>query len=169
MTAHSPFGGSVAARVLRCPASVCLVEQVPEHLRKTSAYAERGTACHAAMALLLGDDPPSFESLAGKTFNGYTITRDDVECALRPAFDYVDALLETPGAEFYLEHCVCFPNIAGAFGTVDLLVRIGSTVHVIDFKFGAGVRVLAIRADGDEEVINAQLLFYAAAATALAS
>jgi hypothetical protein len=27
--AHSPFGGSVAARVLRCPASVRLVEKVP--------------------------------------------------------------------------------------------------------------------------------------------
>ena len=32
--AHSPFGGSVAARVLRCPASVGLVEKVPAHLRK---------------------------------------------------------------------------------------------------------------------------------------
>jgi hypothetical protein len=52
---HSPFGGSVAARVLHCPASVRLVEQVPADLRKASAYAERGTACHAAMALLLDD------------------------------------------------------------------------------------------------------------------
>ena len=49
--AHSPFGGSVAARVLRCPASVSLVEKVPAHLRKASAYADRGTALHAAMAL----------------------------------------------------------------------------------------------------------------------
>ena len=51
--AHSPFGGSVATRVLRCPASVRLVEKVPAHLRKSSAYADRGTACHAAMALLI--------------------------------------------------------------------------------------------------------------------
>jgi hypothetical protein len=54
-TIHSPFGGSVAARVLHCPASVHLVEQVPTDLRKASAYAERGTACHVAMALLLDD------------------------------------------------------------------------------------------------------------------
>ena len=51
--AHSPFGGSVAARVLRCPASVGLVQKVPDYLRRSSAYAERGTALHAAMALLL--------------------------------------------------------------------------------------------------------------------
>ena len=38
--AHSPFGGSVAARVLRCPASVNLIQKVPAHLRKNSAYAD---------------------------------------------------------------------------------------------------------------------------------
>lgn len=160
--AHSPFGGSVAARVLRCPASVRLVEQVPAHLRKTSAYAERGTACHAAMVHLINESE-NFESLVDKTINTYMITRDDVENALRPAFAYVDALL-TPEAEFYLERRVVFPTIAGTFGTVDLLVRIGGAVHVIDFKFGAGVRVHALSPDGDDDVINAQLMFYAAGA-----
>jgi hypothetical protein len=162
---HSPLGGSVAARVLRCPASVGLVQKVPAYLRKPSAYADRGTALHAATGLLLDDnEPPSFDSLVGKTFNNYALTRDDVENALRPAFAYVDALLDTPGAEFFLEHRVVFPTIAGAFGTLDLLVRIGDTVHVVDFKFGAGVRVVAIRRDGAEDVLNAQLMFYAAAA-----
>jgi Protein of unknown function (DUF2800) len=59
---------------------------------------------------------------------------------------------------------VVFPTIAGAFGTCDLIVRLGNTVYVIDFKFGSGVRVLALYPDGDEDVINGQLLFYAAAA-----
>src|SRR5262245_29645512 len=99
---HSRFGGSVAARILRCPASVGLVDKVPAHLRKSSTYAERGTALHTAMALLLGDDPPSLESLAGKTFGGYTVTSDDVETALRPAYTYAAALIDTPGAEYYL-------------------------------------------------------------------
>ena len=69
-----------------------------------------------------------------------------------------------PGLSIYLEHRVVFPTIAGAFGTADLIVRIGATFYVVDFKFGAGVRVLALYPDGDEDVINAQLLFYAAAA-----
>jgi hypothetical protein len=163
--AHSPFGGSVAARILRCPASVGLIEQVPAHLRKSSVYADRGTALHAAMALLLDEDnAPPLDSLVGKTFGNYTVTRADVEDALRPAYAYADALLAAPGAEYYLEHRVVFPSIEGAFGTVDLISRIGSTIYVSDFKFGVGVKILALYPDGAEDVLNAQLLFYAAAA-----
>jgi hypothetical protein len=161
--AHSPFGGSVAARVLGCPASVGLTEKVPSHLRKSSAYADRGSSLHQAITLLI-DGKETLESLSGKTIGNYTIMDDDVETALRPAFEYIAKLLDTPGAEFYLEHRVAFPTIAGAFGTADLIVRIGNTIFVIDLKFGAGVRVLALYAEGDEDVLNAQLMFYGAAA-----
>jgi hypothetical protein len=153
--AHSPFGGSVAERVLRCPASVGLVAKVPENLRKVSAYAERGTACHTAMALLI-ENARSLKDLIGETINGYTITCDDVENALRPAITYVDKILNTFGAEYYLEQRVKFPTVAGAFGTADLIVRIGNIIHIIDYKFGTGVRIVALRPDGDEDVLNAQ-------------
>src|SRR5262249_61110770 len=119
---HSPFGGSVATRVLRCPASVGLVQKVPAHLRKSSAYADRGTALHAAMALLLDDSEPSIESLRGKTINDYAVTDDDIELALRPALTYVGPLLNMPGAKFFLERRVIFPTIANTFGTCDLIV-----------------------------------------------
>jgi hypothetical protein len=162
---HSPFGGSVAARVLSCPASVDLTAKVPAHLRKASAYADRGTALHAAIGLLLAEDVhSSVEKLVGKTFGDYTITSDDVATALAPAYAYVEQLLDVPGAEYYLERRVVFPGIADTFGTLDLLVRNGRTIHLVDFKFGVGVRVRALSPDGDEDVINAQLLFYAAAA-----
>jgi hypothetical protein len=131
---------------------------------KTSVYAEHGTALHAATAMLLGDDPPPLESLAGRTFNGITLTGDDVENSLRPVYNHVDALLSGPDAEYYLETRVDFPGIPGAFGTCDLLIRIRSTVHVIDFKYGSGVRVLALRPDGDEDIINSQLMYYACGA-----
>lgn len=162
--AHSPFGGSAAARVLRCRASVRLIEKVPAYLRRTSAYAERGTALHVAMAALLDDADavPSLASFIDKTVGGYTITRDDVEDALRPACAYAEQLLN--GAEYYLERRVAFPGIVDTFGTADLLVRTGDRIHVIDFKFGAGVAVRALYPDGEDDVVNAQLLFYAAAA-----
>ena len=163
LPAHSQFGGSVARRILNCPGSVRRAAKVPEKLRRSSADAERGTALHAAMTLLT-DEKETLESLVGKTINGYTITSDDVENALRPVFTYVTALLETPGAEYFSEKRVNFPTVAGAYGTADLLVRIGSTVHIVDYKFGRGVRVLALYPDGDEDVINAQSLFYTAAA-----
>jgi uncharacterized protein DUF2800 len=160
---HSRFGGSVAARVLHCPASVGFVAKVPEHLRRPSVYADRGSALHKAITLLL-DEKETLESLAGKTIDNYAVTTDDVENALRPVFTYIVELLDTPGAEFYLERRVAFPTIAGAFGTADLIVRIGDTIWVLDFKFGSGVRVLALTPDGADDVLNAQLLFYAAAA-----
>jgi hypothetical protein len=158
--AHSPFGGSIAARILRCPASVGLVAKVPAHLRKASSYANRGTALHAAMTLLI-DEKESLESLVGKTVDSYALTDDDIETALRPALTYADALLNISGAEFYVEHRVTFPTVAGAFGTIDLLVRIGRTIHVVDYKFGSGVRVLALYPD---DVVNSQLAFYGVAA-----
>jgi len=162
---HSPFGGSVAARVLACPASANLVQKVPAYLRKPSPYADRGTALHAAITLLLAEDTHALvESLVGKVFGDYAITSDDVANALAPAYAYVETLLDAPGAEYYLEQRIVFPTIPDTWGTVDLLVRIGRTIHVIHFKFGVGVRVCALTPDGDEDVINAQLLFYAAAA-----
>jgi hypothetical protein len=164
---HSKVGGSVSARVLRCPASVELVQKVPANLRKVSFYADRGTALHAAMARLLEDDRLRVESLVGQTFNDYMITSEDAENALRPALAFVDALLDTPGAEFYLERRVTFPTVAGAFGTVDLLVRIGRTIHVIDFKFGSGVLVRALAPADDDpavDIVNSQLMFYGAGA-----
>jgi len=98
------------------------------------------------------------------TFGSYTITSDDVENALQPVFAYIDALLSQSGAEFYLERRVVFPGIVNTYGTADLIIRIGSMIYLADFKFGRGVRVLALTPDGDEDVINAQLMFYATAA-----
>jgi hypothetical protein len=165
--AHSRFGGSVAARILNCPASVGLVAKTPANLIAPSAYAERGVALHAAMALLLADDPPLLvESLVGRTFDAYAVTRDDVENALRPALTYANSLLDA-GAEYYLEHRVVFPGIAGAYGTLDLLAHVDRTIHLADFKFGSGVLVRALSPaddDPDADVLNSQLLYYAAAA-----
>jgi hypothetical protein len=160
--AHSRFGGSTAARILGCPASVRLIAKVPEHLRKESVYADRGSACHAAIARLLDGD--SFADVVGTTFNSYALSDGDVEDSVRPVVAYLDKLLDSLGAEYYVEYRVAFPGIANAFGTVDLLVRIGNTVYVIDYKFGSGVRVLVFYPDGDEDVLNAQLMYYAAAA-----
>jgi hypothetical protein len=158
--AHSPFGGSVAARVMACPRSVPLIETVPPYLRKSSSFAERGSALHVAVPRLI-ERECSLDDLVGQTIGDYQLTRDDVENALRPDLVHVNALLDQPGAEYFVEHRVAFPGIDGAFGTCDLLVRVGTTIHVVDHKFGAGVKVLARYPDGS---VNPQLLFYAAGA-----
>jgi hypothetical protein len=164
---HSRFGGSSASRVLRCPASVGLVQQVPAYLRKVSAHAERGVALHEALASLIDESEHSVERVVGKTFNAYTVTRDDAKIALAPALAYANSLLDAPGAEFFLEARLAFPTITGAFGTADLIIRIRNTAHILDFKFGAGVRVLALSPAEDDptaDVLNSQLMFYACSA-----
>jgi Protein of unknown function (DUF2800) len=163
LPAHSPFGGSVAARILHCPASVGLVEKVPPHLRMESAYVKRGTALHIAIARVIKNEC-SLEDLIGETIDDYQVTRDDVENSLRPAYGCVAPLLDAPGAKCFLEQRVIFPNVDGAFGTADLIIFRGNRIYVIDFKFGSGVRVRALYPDGDEDVINAQPLFYAVGA-----
>ena len=160
---HSEFGGSVAARVLRCPASVGLSAKIPAIQRRDTIYAQRGTALHVAMALLI-EGERALDKLADEMVGEYMLTRDDVENALRPTLAYVDALLDQPGAAYYLERQVAFPTIEGAFGTADLIVRTGDVAHIVDYKFGSGVRVLALYPDGDDDVINAQALFYACGA-----
>jgi Protein of unknown function (DUF2800) len=160
---HSPFGGSAAGRILRCPASASFIARVPEHLRRSSTYANRGTALHVAMPRLI-ERECSLDDLVGETIGDYALTRDDTENALQPALVYVEALLDQPGAEYYIEHHVIFPAVANTFGTCDLIIRIGRAAYLIDYKFGSGVPVRAIYPDGDVDVINAQLLFYAAAA-----
>ena len=129
--AHSPFGGCVAARVLRCPASVGLVEKVPAHLRKSSAYADRGTALHAAMALSdrTRSAPSTTSSARRSTATPSRATTSRTRCGRLCA--YVEPLLDAPGAEYYLEHRVVFPAVAGAFGTADLIVRIGNTMSTL--------------------------------------
>ena len=95
------------------------------YLRKASSYADRGTALHSAMALLI-ENAATLDDLVGETIGDYTITLDDVENALRPVLAYVETLLDAPGAEYYLEQRVVFPAIADTFGTADLIIRIGA-------------------------------------------
>jgi hypothetical protein len=162
---HSFFGGSAAARVLACPAFVGLVQKVPAHLRRTSSYAERGTALHTAMALLI-EEKRRIDDLVGETIGGYAITADDIEIALKPVYAFVAPLLDADDAAFYLEQRVAFPGVPTAFGTADLIIRNGTALRIIDCKFGA-LPVRALYPDPDDDgadILNPQLMYYAAAA-----
>lgn len=164
---HSTIiGGSSADRVLSCPGSNRLIGTLPEWAQnRTSKYASAGTACHTVMADMLIND--SELPAVGTVVDGVEIT-EQMRLGIRFAIDQFDALLEAyPDMEFLIEQRVRFPAVLGAFGTVDVIgySRAANLVVVLDWKFGAG---LAIRAcydlDDGFEKVNAQLLYYAAAA-----
>jgi hypothetical protein len=155
MTAHSNIvGGSTAKRVIACPGSVKLVQQMPP--RPSSRYADEGTLCHTIMEAVLTRDIQPEEGL-GDTFGSATVTSELIETKIRPALDALDLI--DPGREltYECEATVGFGDaLPGVFGSADLVGRIGDTAIVLDWKFGDGVDVAV------EE--NPQAMFYAAAA-----
>ena len=150
---HSKIvGGSTAKRVINCPGSVALVQQMPPQVE--SKYAAEGTLLHACMEDLLG--ALTLPEVAAK----HNLTDDQIE-KLAFCVQALDDIDPDQSMEFAQEVQVEFEGVKGlegVFGNVDLIGRIGRTAVILDWKFGDGVIV-----DAEE---NYQGLFYAAAAMA---
>lgn len=147
-------GGSTAKRVIACPASVKLVQQIPTK-ETSNEHADRGTLLHNVIADVLEFKKPT-ETFLGAKYNDQVLTEELIYEKIDPA---LAALKEIGGGamDYMVETRVGFGDfLPGVFGSTDLLGRIGKRAVVLDWKFGDGVIVNA------EE--NPQLLFYAAAA-----
>jgi hypothetical protein len=144
-------GGSTAKRVMNCPGSVALVQLAPPS--PSSVYADKGTLLHTAISeMLLGED-----NVIGMTYEGQTLDQNMIDEKLQPALDLLDKLDPDGQMKLAIETRVGFGKfLPGAFGSCDVLGRLGSTAYVIDWKFGEGIAV-----DAEE---NEQLMYYAAAA-----
>jgi hypothetical protein len=155
MAQHSRIvGGSTAKRVIACPGSVALVDQMPP--QPSSSYADEGTLLHDTIADIL-DKGQSADEHLGRKHNDSVVTQDLIDDKLRPALNALDAVDPQGEMEYVVESRVGFGDLLpDVFGSTDLLGRIGSRAVVLDWKFGDGVAV-----DVEE---NPQLLFYAAAA-----
>ena len=148
---HSKIvGGSTAKRVINCPGSVPLVQQMPPQIG--SKYAEEGTKLHGLMERFIEADTVSAIEMM-KDLSPEQ--REKIEFCLS-ALDEIDPQNQMT---FVQEVEVEFEGVKaleGVFGNADLIGRIGDRAVVLDWKFGDGVMVEA------EE--NDQGLFYAAAA-----
>jgi hypothetical protein len=155
MAQHSNIvGGSTAKRVIACPGSVTLVQQMPP--KPSSKYADEGTLLHNAIADVLGQGSPPASHI-GASYQGVTLTEELHAEKLIPALRALDEVDPHKEMEFQVEAVVGFGDaLPGVFGSADLIGRIGRRAVVLDWKFGSGVAV-----DVEE---NAQAMFYAAAA-----
>jgi hypothetical protein len=158
MSNHSTVvGGSSAARVVNCPASVRLSQEIPPS--PTSSYAAEGTALHAVMEHWLLHEPKwTADDLVGSTWEGVEITTDLYHNKITPAMDATnEAFNRFDVGEFEPEAQVHFSSIEGAFGTCDIIgTGRDDLVVLLDYKFGDGVLISPVE--------NKQLMFYAAAA-----
>lgn len=148
-------GGSTAKRVINCPGSVALVQQMPE--RPSSKYADEGTLLHNVIAELLDSDTAVPEDFLGTKYNEQELTQELIDDKLLPALAALDEIDPDDRMMYAVETLVSFGDLLpDVFGSTDLLARIDDRAIVLDWKFGDGVIVEA------EE--NPQLMFYAAAA-----
>ncbi len=147
-------GGSTAKRVINCPASVKLVQQMPP--RPSSEHADRGTLLHNVIAELLEFDKPPAQCL-GAQYNDQVLTQELIDEKIIPALAALDVIDPGKRMEYMVETRVAFGDfLPGVFGSTDLLGRQDARAIVLDWKFGDGVLVDAVE--------NDQLMFYAAAA-----
>jgi Protein of unknown function (DUF2800) len=143
-------GGSTAKRVINCPGSVALVQQMPPQVE--SKYAAEGTLLHACMEEVL------VYSKLSDVVRKHNLTDEQID-KLTFCISALDEIDPNQDMSFDQEKHVGFENVKGlegVFGNVDLIGRVDDRVIILDWKFGDGVIVSA------EE--NYQGLFYAAAA-----
>jgi RecB family exonuclease len=180
MSEHSHIlGGSTAERLLQCTASFQAVQMLPAVVEDIpSPYAEYGTALHCVMEQLMRRYvkktlPDADELIAvvntfiGQHFHDRILTQEHIDEAIEPALRDLQTIRTAVGGTFTVaavELRVKFPGVAGAFGTVDLILSSPADTLVIDYKFGAGVAVAAVYTDEHGDILNAQLMFYLAAA-----
>ena len=133
---HASLGASKPHRWIRCAGSVML----------ETTFA--GTAAHAlAEECLLKQKPP--ESYMGVQFEGFIV---DEDMAAHVA-TYVDFCNSQAGSEKHVELRVDYSEwAAGGFGTADFVTLNDGVLHVIDLKYGVGVKVNAFE--------NEQLMLY---------
>ena len=145
-------GGSTAKRVINCPGSVALVQQMPP--KPSNKYADEGTLLHDTIADVLSDKDAG---IGTRAYEGITLSQDLFDNKIAVAVALLDQVDPDKLMEYEVEQRVDFGAfLPDVFGSTDLIGRIGERAIVLDWKFGDGVFVEA------EE--NPQLLFYAAAA-----
>lgn len=142
----------------------------------SSEYAEEGTFAHACMDVLMKHrmqhgrtytNQVEVDNLLGLHIYDRVVTQAHIDDMIVPALEALAELETFYGDGFRVltvELGVRFPNVPGAFGTMDLVLGNNDTVLHVDWKFGAGVPVKALYKDPAGDLVNAQLLFYIAGA-----
>lgn len=155
---HAALSASSAARWLHCPPSARLAEQFPD---TGSKYAAAGTLAHSIAELKARKY--FLEPMSARSFNA-KMKKFKEDPSYDPGMDaatdaYLDHLKELAltfeqPPFVALEVRVNFSGVAPeGFGTADCVMIGGGTMHIVDYKNGAGVAVEA------EE--NPQMMLYA--------
>lgn len=164
--AHAILSPSSSSMWIACPGSVRAQAPYRDKEDDSNEASRLGTAAHALLeaCLLLQEKPELF---IGDVFGkGLPPVDQDMCDAVQVALDWVEEYFDTYGfdnLELYVERKLPIGYLVGVEdadcnGTSDITIehKDGSTLVVIDYKHGAGIKVWAEK--------NPQLLLYAASA-----
>lgn len=155
---HALISPSACGRIGWCPASVLLSKGMPN---ESSSYAEEGTLAHRWCELELRplvENRRRTNAEEAELADIWHEHKDDMAPHVELYIAHVRPLLSDAlyaGVEVRLP-VTPITGEPDAFGTADCVVIAGDVLHIIDFKYGAGVKV--------EATHNAQLAVYALAA-----
>lgn len=157
--AHAKLSASGASRWATCPGSVQMEDGIPD---KESIYAQEGTLAHEMSELKLKHyiDPKGFGkrklSAAIKKLKENKLYQAEMESYTDTYVDFIkEKALSFPSNPYIeIEKRVDFSRwVDGGFGTCDCVLIHGSTLSIIDLKYGKGVPVSSEQ--------NEQLILYA--------
>ena len=132
--AHALLSASSSARWLACPPSAMAAEA---YKNEGTEFTREGTLAHEVAEAVARNGK---YSLTGADED---ITVEMVECAGGYA-DYIQEQIKSDSAVVLLEQRVDFsPWVPEGFGTADCIIIQGTTMDVIDYKYGKGVAVSA--------------------------
>ena len=152
MSGHARVSPSGAARWMKCTKAPLLEERFPAG---STSYAEEGTQAHkvaeyyarqaVGLPLLLEHNPIAKDEEMSDAADEYAAYIKETYLRIRETCP--DAYIET---EVRLDLTRWIPD---GFGTADCLIIADDVLHVIDFKYGKGVKV--------EAENNQQMMIYA--------
>lgn len=157
--AHAKLSASGASRWATCPGSVQMEDGIPD---KESIYAQEGTLAHEMSELKLKHylDPKGFGkrklNAAIKKLKENELYQAEMDSYTDTYVDFIKekALSFSSNPYIEIEKRVDFSRwVDGGFGTCDCVLIHGSTLSIIDLKYGKGVPVSAEQ--------NEQLILYA--------
>lgn len=153
---HALLSASGAHRWLNCTPSARLEEKFEN---KQTVYTQEGTLAHELAELKLRKN---YETMSTRKYNSELkkikeneLYRSEMDSHTDTYADYIKQIMYTSKAPcIFIEYKTDYSKYAReGFGTTDCVIIDGTTLHVIDFKYGQGVEVSAEN--------NPQMMLYA--------
>jgi hypothetical protein len=137
-TLHAKLSASGSERWLKCTGSVKAEESYPN---TTSVFAEEGTLAHELAEVALNAGLPATHYIGQKLpeNNANEITAEMADY-VQIYIDYVQSL---GGHQLYEQRVDFSEWVSDGFGTSDAIIIKDDTLHVVDLKYGKGVKVYA--------------------------